>query len=158
MKFKIQGSQKMHVRVAISQKAAVEFPKKLWWVNQYWNRVRLMLSDLMGTFPTPSVTQWYVCTSNHPVQHDLLTLLPVTSVCLSRGITPPFMIKSSQSSSCGINCLRRVGGDNTISDNVFFYFGQLWMTGGLFCDFFMKEDPHMTSTEDALKADGVWES
>ena len=47
----------MHVRVAISQKAAVEFPKKLWWVNQYWNRVRLMWSDLMGTFPTPSVTQ-----------------------------------------------------------------------------------------------------
>ena len=45
---------KRHVRVAISQKDVVEFPKKLWWVNQCQNCVRPMWSDLMVTFSTPS--------------------------------------------------------------------------------------------------------
>ena len=57
MHFVFQGSQKKLVRVAISQKDMVEFPKKSWWVNQHCNRLKLMWSDLMGTFPTPSRAQ-----------------------------------------------------------------------------------------------------
>ena len=53
-KFSTQSSQKRHVRVAISHEDVVEFSKKLWWVNQHCNRVRLMWSHLMGTFSTPS--------------------------------------------------------------------------------------------------------
>ena len=55
--FYFSGFPKKLVRVAISQKDMVEFPKKSWWVNQHCNRLKLMWSDLMGTFPTPSRAQ-----------------------------------------------------------------------------------------------------
>ena len=77
----------MHVRVAISQKAAVEFPKNLWWVNQYQNRVRLMWSDLMGTFPTPSVTQcparskWYLDAELLLLSTDIGGSVPLSAKC-----------------------------------------------------------------------------